>query len=205
MLVATTLVIHLSATVVAAPPRPTPAPPPGLSWHQAESLRAKVHELERRRRLAKTPKPPKHPPMVVTEDELNSYINLILQPKLPPGLSDVKFALRKGDIDLTARLDLDRVKAVVGTSAWSPLALLSGQVPVEIKGRLKSDARFGTFELDDVRLGPMMIPPALLHQLVASSTRTKRQPQGFDILAPFRLPYGLRRVRVHTGRARLEW
>jgi len=204
MLVATSLLVHLSLAVTPATPTPTPTPPPGLSWRQAESLRVKVYELERRRHLARGPEPATHPPMVVMEDELNSYINLILQPKLPPGLSDVKFALRKGDIDLTARLDLDRVKAVIGTSTWSPLALLSGQV-VEIKGRLKSNERFGTFELDDIRLGPMMIPPALLHQLVASSTRTKRQPKGFDILAPFRLPYGLRRVRVQTGKARLEW
>jgi hypothetical protein len=143
--------------------------------------------------------------MEITEGELNSYINLILAPRLPPGLSNARFALRGGRIELAARVDLDRVKATVGTSAWSPLALLSGQVPLEMKGRLKSAARFGSFELEEVRLGPMMIPVALLQQLVAGTTRTQRNPQGFDILAPFRLPYALRRVRVQTGRALLDW
>jgi hypothetical protein len=190
-----------------ATPAPATAAPEGLSWAEAEALRVKVLELERRGRLPSRGKTntPAHPAMTVTEGELNSYINLLLAPRFPAGLIDPRFALRGGSIELAARVDLDRVKAKAGTSAWSPLALLSGQVPLEIRGRLKNDARFGTFELEEIRLGPMMIPPALLQQLVLGATRTKRHPQGYDILAPFRLPYALRRVRVQMGRAQLEW
>jgi hypothetical protein len=78
-------------------------------------------------------------------------------------------------------------------------------VSIEIAARLRSDGGFGTFEIEDIRIGPVMIPSSLLAQLVASSTRTQRNPAGFDILSPFRLPYGLKKVRVLAGRASLDY
>jgi hypothetical protein len=197
----------LALLLVGGNPTSPPSTPlrPGISRELADSLRAKILELERRGRLPRDTKAPRPAPMVVTQGELNSYINLVLKPRLPAGLSDVDFAFTRG-IAVRGLVDLDQVKAAMqATSAWNPLGLLSGSVPIELSGQLKNDAGFGTFELEEIRLGPAMLPPTLLHQMVASATRTPQNPQGFDILAPFRLPYGLKRVRIQAGRAQLEW
>ena len=181
-------------------------PVPPLSREQAESLRGKLLELDRRAKRARPVAAAPPASVLVTQGEINSYVNLVLGPQLPAGLRNVEFRLDSGRIEVHAMADLDQVKAQMGvTSIWNPLALLSGTVSIELGARLKCDGGFGTFEVDDVRLGPMAVPPALLSQLVASATRTQQNPAGFDILAPFRLPYGLKRVRVQPGRASLEY
>jgi len=192
--------------VVASVSTPPPAAVPPLSREQAESLRGKLLELDRRAKRARPVAAAPPASVLVTQGEINSYVNLVLGPQLPAGLRNVEFRLDSGRIEVHAMADLDQVKAQMGvTSIWNPLALLSGMVSIELGARLKCDGGFGTFEVDDVRLGPMAVPPALLSQLVASATRTQQNPAGFDILAPFRLPYGLKRVRVQPGRASLEY
>jgi hypothetical protein len=49
------------------------------------------------------------------------------------------------------------------------------------------------------------VPISLLHQIVSSTTKTEDLPDGFDIRAPFRLPYSLRQVRIEPGRAYLDF
>lgn len=206
MLLSALIVIGLGAAASASTPTPSPIPASSLSRAQAESLRGKLLELERRAKRAGpvTATPP--PSVLVTQGEINSYVNLVLGPQLPAGLRNVEFRLDSGRIEVHAMADLDQVKAQIGvTSMWNPLSLLSGMVSIELAARLKCDGGFGTFDLDDVRIGPMAVPQALLSQLVASATRTQQNPAGFDILAPFRLPYGLKRVRVQPGRASLEY
>ena len=48
------------------------------------------------------------------------------------------------------------------------------------------------------------LPPRTA-QMVATATRSPRYPNGWDIHAPFRLPYAARRVRLEPGRAVLEF
>jgi hypothetical protein len=197
-------VLALATTTGTTTPGPSPTPA-ALSRDQAESLRVKVLELEKR---AKAPRPVATAPasVLVTQGELNSYINLAVGQQLPAGLRDVEFRLDSSRIDVRSMVDLDQVKAHMGaTSFWNPLALLSGMVSLEIAGRLRSEGGFGTFEIDDIRIGPVALPPALLAQLVASSTRTQQNPAGFDVLSPFRLPYGLKKVRVQPGRMSLDY
>jgi hypothetical protein len=138
----------------------------------------------------------------------NSYLNLSPKLKLPEGISDVEFLFERERINATGQLDLDvvRGKDKVGSGPLDPLSLLSGSVPVELSGRLKSEGEgFGAFEIDGVRLGPVSLPVSVLAQIVASATRSQENPQGFDIRAPFRLPYSLKRVRIQPGRALLDF
>ena len=41
--------------------------------------------------------------------------------------------------------------------------------------------------------------------MVSLSTRNAKRPQGFDILAPFPLPWTARDVRLEPGRARVSF
>jgi hypothetical protein len=171
----------------------------------AEALERKIEDFERRQKERRV----KDETVAVSEGELNSYLNLSPKLKLPDGLSDVRFLFEREQISATGQLDLDvlRGKGKVGSgNPIDPLTLLSGNIPVEVSGRLKNEAEgFGAFEIQGVRLGPVMLPVSVLAQIVASATRSQENPQGFDIQAPFRLPYALKRVRIQPGRALLDF
>jgi hypothetical protein len=184
-----------------------PAPPPGLSWDESDSLARRVVDFERRLRGSERKQPTQVPVgVLLSQGELNSYLNLGLGPQLPKGLTGLHFDLNPERITATARVDLEQMKRQLPEQPrWSPLGLLSGDLPIEVVGRMKSDAGFGSFEIEEVRLGPMTLPPALVQQLIASATKTARQPDGFDVRSPFRLPYGLKRVRIQLGRLLLDF
>jgi hypothetical protein len=187
----------------AAPPRPArPAPTrPGISWAESDSLEQKLLSFEKRGRNA--------PPgtVSVTEGEINSYLNLSMAGKLPAGLQNPEFHFDKDRVDLTADVDFDQVRRTLPpTSALNPLSYLGGRLGLTLKGHMETKQEgFGSFEFEQARLGPVSLPTQLLAQSVASFTKTPQNPQGFDILAPFRLPYSLKHVRLQAGHAVLEF
>jgi hypothetical protein len=174
---------------------------PAPSWPAAEALAKKLTSIEAHKR-AKARKPET---IVVTEQELNSYLNLKLGADLPTGVSDVQVSMQRERLEATGQVDLDKLDIKRGSSPFSPLALLSGRVPVLLRGRLQSLDGFGTVEWEEVQLATIPVPLTVLERLVASSTRTERNPEGFDIHAPFRFPYSVRRVRIEPGRALLDF
>jgi hypothetical protein len=195
------LVAVFSATAASA--QAPPAPPP-LSQSAALTLAKKLASIEKRGRTR--PKGSgKAETVVVTEHELNSYLNLTLAQDLPKGVSDVHFAIQRERLEATGQLDLDSLDLKRGGSPFSPLALLSGKVPVLLRGRLQSLDGFGTLMIEEAQLATIPVPLPFLERIVTSSTRNAQNPQGFDINAPFRFPYTLRRVRLEPGRALLEF
>jgi hypothetical protein len=183
-----------------ATPRPAPARA-DLSWEQADALARKLEALQATPRDGRGARR-----VLVTQGELNSYLNLTLGPELPPSVADLEVRLEPGDrLSAGALVDLDAVRSQVQVEgAFNPLNLLSGRVPVELRGRLQNGNGVGTLDLEDVRLGGFRLPKSLVAQLVASSTRSASSPQGFDIEAPFRLPWKVKRVRIGAGQATLE-
>src|SRR5436190_1916528 len=73
------------------------------------------------------------------------------------------------------------------------------------RGRLVNRDGFGSIVWEDVRVNAWSLPISLLEQMVASATKKPDNPEGYDISAPFRLPYSVRRVRLELGRALLEF
>jgi hypothetical protein len=200
------LLALLSLTPLALAPAPgdsTPATDPRrlVSQALAESLGRKLDSIEKRRK-EKVSKPQT---IVVTEGELNSYLAYTLAPDMPAGVSNVAVRFERERIETTGVVDLDRVGKPQTDSPLSPLSLLAGPVSVEIRGRLQNQDGFGTIEWEQVRVASIPLPLSVLARMVASSTRTSRQPEGFDIHAPFRLPYAARRVTLQPGRAVLEF
>ena len=191
--------LALAAIVLIAPPRDEP----GLSswsWEAVESLTGKLRGLSGGGGTGA-----EATPIVVTEQELNSLLNLGLPDGLPAGVSDVAIRFRQGRIEASALVDVERVQGhVSSSSSWNPFALLSGQVPVAAAGQLISDEGFASLQMLEVSVGSVAVPLAVLEQLVAASTRTADRPEGFDIHAPFRLPFSLKRVRLQDGQASLE-
>jgi hypothetical protein len=187
----------------AATPRPRPARPE-WTWEAADGLerRLKVIEADWRSKRA-----PAEPSVLVRQAELNSYVNLTLASQLPPGVTELELQIEKDRVSAKGMLDLDQlpVKQAAGASPWSPINFLSGRVPVELRGRLTSQDGFGSFEPEDIRLATVPVPASMLAQAVAQATRTADNPQGFDILSPFRLPYGAKRFRLQPAKILIEF
>jgi hypothetical protein len=201
MIVASLLIaaVHAGASGDAMPTAPRSGP---LSWDQANSLTRKLEAIEQLR-MAKRPK---KQTVLFTQGEVNSYLNLVYADQLPKGLRDVEVRLDRDRIFAKGLVNIDRVKGKVGDSGgWGPLSFLSGDVPVEITGKVTAKDGFGQVLWESVYLSSMRVPTSVLEQLVLSATRSDAHPEGFDISAPFRLPYSVDRLRLEPGRAFLEF
>jgi hypothetical protein len=83
--------------------------------------------------------------------------------------------------------------------------MLSGPVPVELGGRLRSAEGLARVELETVIIAGVSLPPALLAQIVSFATRSDEQPSGLDIAAPVALPWTAKSVRLEPGRALFDF
>jgi hypothetical protein len=193
----------LALAAAQAPATAVPAERPAFSRSEAEALDRKFGDVEERHRTGRVTRGKS---VKVTEGELNSYLNLTLGARMPRGLSDVVVRLEPERIHATGILDLERVRDKMPTlSPWSPLYWLGGQVPVLLRGRVVNDDGFASIDWEDVRVGNVPVPITLLHQIVSSTTKSAEHPEGFDIRAPFPLPYSVRQVRIEPGRAYLDF
>jgi hypothetical protein len=182
--------------------RSTPARP-GLSWAEADSLSRKLAVIEERHNQQKARK---SQPVQVTQGELNSYLNLSYASELPKGLSNVEVRFGSGRIEAKGYVDVDQVKgSVPSSSSWGALSFLTGQVPIELSGKLVNQDGFGTVELESAYVASIRVPVTVVEQMVASSTKSEKHPEGYDIHSPFRLPYSVSRVRIEPGKATLEF
>lgn len=180
-----------------------PPAPAGLSWEDADFVAQTVARVERRLSAGK---PASRETIVVTERQLNSWVNLSLASKIPEGLSGLQVGLLKDRLVARGTLDLDRVKAKVPQGLGAGLlAFLSGAVPVELRGRFSSAEGTGRVEVEEALVGGISLPPTLLAQIVGQSTRSAKKPEGFDILSPFPLPFTASRVRLEPGRALVDF
>ena len=180
-----------------------PKAPPGLSWEDADLIADTVARLERR---LKAGKPASREPIAVSERQVNSYVTLALASRIPPALSGLTLRFEPGSLAASGLVDLDAVRSKMPQGgATSLLSLLSGTVPVELKGRFSGADGLGRIEVEEASVGGIHLPPALVAQLVAQATRTAKDPAGFDLLAPFPLPWTARSVRLELGRAVVEF
>lgn len=175
--------------------------PAGTSWQEADSLSRKILALEKRRVQRSTHRET----IVVTQGELNSYLRLTYASKMPKGVTGVTVRLDQDRIEASGVVDLEQVNPPKDKSRFSLMSVLAPSVPVLLRGRLVNQDGFGTLEWEEVRLSSLPLPLTALAQMVATATRSARYPHGWDIQAPFRLPYAARRIRLEPGRALLDF
>jgi hypothetical protein len=198
------LALLLAAQAAETSPEARPAPPrPGLSWEEADTVARHLRRIGRRlrsgRRASKRT-------IVVTEGELNSYVNLSLAGEIPPEVSDLELRLQQQHLGASALVDLDRLRDKLPEGGpGAMLAMLSGTVPVELEGRLESADGRARIELETILIGGVSLPPSLLAQIVSFATRNDAQPEGLDIGAPVALPWTARSIRLEPGRALFDF
>lgn len=179
------------------------APKSGLSRELSDAFGKKLERLEK---FEHDPKA-KREPVSVFESELNSYVRFALAEKVPRGLREVRIILREGRLELRGIANLSEFQELKDKAAGAAsfLSLLGGDMPVEIVADFKSDRGFGQFEVVSAQVGPVPLSAALLGDIVARATVDAARPNGFDIRAPFRLPYAAKRIRPQQALAIVEY
>ena len=168
-----------------------------LSQEDGNRLQAKIDAIVKNA-TADPPKPRKFP---IAEREANSYLVFNLKEKIPKGLAEPEITM-VGDGALAARVlvDMDEVKRRrQSRSVIDPLNYLSGQVPVNARGLLRTREGRGQLYLRSADIGGVPLPKPLLQELVGYFSRTPQNPNGFDIDAPFDLPSKIREISVGAG------
>ncbi len=196
--------VFLLAVLVAQGHRAAPAAPKGgLSRELSDSLGKKLERLEK---FEHDPKA-KRESVSVSESEVNSYVRYALAEKVPRGLRDVRIVLRDGRLELRGIANLSEFQDLKqkAAGATSFLSLLGGDMPVEIVVDFKSDRGFGQFEVVNAQVGPVPLSAAILGDIVARATVDAARPNGFDIRAPFRLPYAAKRIKPQQALATVEY
>ncbi len=197
---ALSVLLVLAGPQAPAPAEVRPAPRAGLSWTDADTLARKIEEVEGFHRAGK--KVPRQT-VLVTEGQLNSYLNLTLGMQALKGVTDLDVHFESERLAARALLDLEKlpIKGSLGVFG----GLLGGSVPVELRGRLPNKDGQGTMEVEELRLSGVSMPLTMLAQIVTASTRNSQNPSGFDINAPFKLPYAVKSVRFEPGKAFVEF
>ncbi len=179
------------------------APPAALSRALSDAFGKKLELLEKFDRDPKA----KRTSVSVFESELNSYVRYALGEKVPRGLRDVRIILRENRLELRGLANLSEFAELKDKAAGaaSLLSLLGGEVPVEVVANFKSDRGFGQFELLSAQVGPVPLSASVVSDIVARATVDASRPGGFDIRAPFRLPYSVKRIRPSAALAIIEY
>lgn len=176
------------------------APKSGLSRELSNAFGKKLELLEK---FDHDPKA-KRTKVEVLESELNSYVRFALAGKVPRGLRDVRIILQEGRLELRGFANLSEFSELKDKGA-SFLSLLNGEMAVEVVADFKSDRGFGQFELVSAQVGPLPLSASVVGDIVARATTDSSRPSGFDIHAPFRLPYSARRIRPQHALATIEY
>lgn len=140
-------------------------------------------------------------PLNVTllESELNAFL-VDGDASLPPGLLEPHVSLLgPGQVSGSAIVDLDAVRKKNQPSGLSPLAYLSGKLPVSVTGLLKSSNGQARFELQSAEVNGISVPKVLIAQLVAYYTRNAAAPNSISLDSPFPLPESIKQIDVQRG------
>jgi hypothetical protein len=139
----------------------------------------------------------------VTESEVNSFLEYHARSEMPPGVLEPVVTIEEaGHLRGRALVDLDEVKkANAGEGGLGMLTLLSGRVPVEATGTLRTSNGVAQFELEQALVNGVPVPKALLQQVVSYYSRTPENPEGIDLEAPFPLPVNIRQIETLKGQA----
>ena len=138
----------------------------------------------------------------ISESELNSFLNIHAKTEIPPGVVDPVVVIdAAGRLTGRAVVDLDQVRQARKSTGFSVLSLLSGRVPVEAVGVLRTTGGKGQFDLETASASGIPIPKALLQEVVGYYSRSTENPAGIDLDAPFELPARIREITTEKGQA----
>lgn len=138
----------------------------------------------------------------ISERELNAYLRYGSTIEMPAGVLEPSVTiLGDGRVAGRAIVDLDAVRKARERGWGDPAGYLTGRLPVQAVGVLKTQNGVGRFYLESADVSGITVPRVVLQEIVTYYTRTPEAPNGISLDAPFELPAGIREVHVAKGTA----
>ena len=137
--------------------------------------------------------------VVLTEDEINSYLRYDYASEIPAGLSDPHIRMEPGRVVGDVLVDFAEWKAAKGESPGMLLGfLLRGKKRVDVVAQWKSGEGRGQVDIEQVKIGGTPIAAAVVTFLIENVVEP-RYPEAV-VGRPVELGYGMREVRIEQGR-----
>ncbi|MBN2338157.1 MAG: hypothetical protein JXP48_06415 [Acidobacteria bacterium] len=169
---------------------------PAPSRAAAERCTEKIKEMERfipEKASGKSLSTP------FTEEEINSYLQLVLKPRYHPSLRTLQVRLGQDRLHTRAVIDFDRLRTSTTGVFRSLLALMfSGTRTLDADGKLHTGDGRGRYELEQARFDGRTLPNGLVNEIIAAVGM--RQTPPFNPTESSTLPYGIERVDLEPGR-----
>lgn len=133
-----------------------------------------------------------------SEAELNTILNSQIVEWIPNGISQPYVRLLgNGRISLRVIVDIDEFKRRRRRpGSAGPLNFFGGKVPALVRGDLITGDGKGEFKLQSVEMNGIPLPRALALELLSTYSKTRRNPEGFDLEKPFDLPASIRQLEI---------
>lgn len=137
-----------------------------------------------------------------TDKELNAWLVEDGRANVPPGLlaPTVTFT-GPAKLTLHAVIDLDAVRKSRERGMLDPMAYLSGQMEISMRGVLTGASGLGTFDVEIATLNNVAVPKLLLQELITYYSRSPEFPDGITLTKPFPLPARVRDLAIQRGSA----
>ncbi|MDI9613553.1 MAG: hypothetical protein QM330_11005 [Acidobacteriota bacterium] len=133
-----------------------------------------------------------------TEEEINSYLQLVLKPRYHPSLRTLEVTLKKNRLRARALIDFDRLRDSSAGVFRNLLAFMfSGAHTLDAEGKLLTGNGRGRFELEEARFDGRTLPNNMVNEIIAAVGMLQNPP--FNPTKPSRLPYGIERVEIGPG------
>ena len=136
-----------------------------------------------------------------TETELNAILNSRLVDWIPSGITEPQVRLLGNErFSLRAIVDIDEFKRRRGRQrSAGPLNFFTGKMPALVRGDLITGNGKGQFKLQSTEINGIPLPRALALDLLSTHSKTRRNPEGFDIEKPFDLPANIRQLQINPN------
>ena len=135
---------------------------------------------------------------LITEEEINAYLDLNLHSKYQPCLKNMRLTLKEDILEGLASVDFDCLEEKSSGAYPGYIALLfSGTHVITSRGRVISDGGEGRLELEQAMFDGNRLPNFLVEEVVEAVCEARELP--FNPLQPSRLPHAIKRITVHPG------
>ncbi len=135
--------------------------------------------------------------LVLTEEELNLYIQQNFGDQIPAEIKSWRVSLRGDRVLLKLVLDLNEFRETLGEQLSEDAArVLQGYVTLSVKGRFWGEEGIGWVDIERLRLGFLPIPVSLIRRMILSKG-SQADTEFLD--KGFLLPEGFIRVEVRDS------
>ncbi|GEM_PF-5053126 len=176
-------------------------PQAALAMHtNAEACARAEKKIEGLQAAAKLPPDQRGGPVTLTQEEIESFFALSKIPKIPEGISGIRFEIHPGKQHATAIVDFDKY-AATSKRPLNPLVelIVHGKRTINVEGSAFCPADHqGQYHLDFVSLDDFTVQGGTI-QFLMKWFVLGRYPKA-EMDKPFVLPSNLKRVEIQEGR-----